>query len=61
MKHIIKVDNLQDLINRAYAGDEAQQRVRINVEDEDCKLVKTITVRVMHDDDTDEYVVEWIP
>lgn len=63
MKHRIRIDAhfLQDAINLAVAGQDPKQKVLINVEDESGKVVRTIAIRLSHDEDEHVYTVEWVP
>ena len=61
MKHRIRTNALQDLINLAFEGQAVDQKVLVNIEDENGRIVKTVAVRLSHDPDDDTYVVEWVP
>lgn len=64
MKHRIRFDRdaLQAFINLAFDGhDPSKEKVLVNIEDEDGKVVKTVAVRLSHDEDSDIYAVEWVP
>lgn len=61
MRHRIRTNCLQDLIDLAFQGQAADQKVLVNIEDENGRPVRTVSVRLSHDPDTDEYIVEWVP
>lgn len=64
MKQRIRFDReaLQDFINLAFEGhDPSKQKVLVNIEDEDGKVIRTVAVHLSHDEDTDIYTVEWVP
>lgn len=63
MKNRIRIDAdlLQDAINIAVGGQDPQQKVIVNIEDETGQVVKTVAIRLHHDEDENVYTIEWVP
>ena len=63
MKNRIRIssDQLQEVINFAAAQSGSSEKIIVNIEDENGKVLRTCAANLTYDDDSGEYSVEWIP